>query len=190
MRTIKSTAAMIAGALTLCASAWAQSFGGSDVEAFIEVMKGSEALGEKYENAELPQTGPFRGDTMGSFDALLDEDGEMKIFRLSTAALAQMPNHPASRDYKQLVTGSGFASLAEFGEKADAILMAYMALEMDGQAAELDGLSPDMMAMMPPAMREQMAPILKMMEAVQNVPAADIDTLRPYKARMEAAFDS
>ena len=189
MKMIRTTFAMLGGAFTLCASAWAQSFGGGDVEAFIQVMKGAEALGEKYEDAELPQTGRFRADTMGGFDALLDEDGEMKIFRLSTAALSQTPNHPASRDYKQLVTRSGFASLSEFGEKADAILMAYLALEMDGQAAELDGLSPDMMAIMPPAMRQQMAPVLKMMEAVKNVPAADIDTLRPYKARMEAAFN-
>lgn len=195
-RTITAAAALATGLFTGLTSAHAQSFDGADIEGFIAVMKGAEAIGERYEGQYDEEATAFSqqaGLDFTDFGSLLDEDGDFRIFRLSAEAMGRAGDIPPVRDYRQLVTSSGFDGLSDYGETADAIMMAWMAIQMDAEdmagMGDMADMPPEMMAMMPAGVREQMAGVMKLATAVRNVPAEDLDAIRPYQARLDAAFD-
>lgn len=190
MRTILSGAL---GVALLLSNAQAQSFTGPDIEGFIAVIEGADALSDKYDGQFDDEAAVLQRQMSTDFTdlgALLDEDGDFRIFRLTTDAMREAGDIGPVRDYRQLVKDAGFADLSAFGIKADAMMMAWMAMQMDpGEMGDLADMPPEMMAMMPAGVRKQMAGVMRLQKALQSVPAEDLDAMRPYKARMEAAFE-
>ena len=186
---MKTMLTAIAAAACLHGACLAQSFDGADVAGFIAVMEGAEALSERYED-EAPELRAQLETDFSDFGDLLDEDGDFRIFRLMADAMGRAGDVPAARAYGQLVEDSGFASLPAFGEKADAIMMAWMATRMDASDfAEIEAMPPEMLAMMPPAMRAQMEGVARLGQALATVPAEDVAALAPYRKRLERVLD-
>ena len=126
MRTIISAAL---AATAFLSGAHAQSFDGDDIEGFIAVMEGAEALSSDFEDMPDSEAAELRAKiepSLTDFGSLLGEDGDFRIFRLQAEAMDQAGDLAPVRAYRQLVTDSGFGGLPEFGEKADAIMMAWM----------------------------------------------------------------
>ena len=192
MTTTFLAAAVVATALP--GPAHAQSFDGADIEGFIAVIEGMEALADKYDGAEYAGQRDLIQDQMnvgaGDFGTLLDEDGQFRIFRLSTDAMAAAGDIAPARDYRALVKANGFDGLSDFGASADAIMMAWMATQVDpADLAEMEAMAPEVMAMMPTGVREQMAGVMRLAQAIENVPAEDVAALKPYEKRLDKAFD-
>lgn len=194
MRQAILAALTLTGSIFLVGGALAQSFDGADVEGFIAVMEGAEDIGERYKDKPESKALQSQMDVdVTDFGALLDEDGDFRVFRLSAEAMSRSPDAAPVKDYRKLVTANGFADLGTFGATADAIMMAWMATRLSGE--DLGGMDamgdipPEMMAMMPPEVRAQMAGVMKLGRALERVPAEDIDALRPYQARLDAAFE-
>ncbi|MBB4658515.1 hypothetical protein [Parvularcula dongshanensis] len=181
--------AAAACAAAFSSAALAQSFTGKDVESFMTLMDRVEGLRDKYPDEELQASLP---DGPMGFSDLLGADGRFKIFSTMADRLGEMSSSPAARDFSSAVKESGFKSLGSFGDTADSIMMAYMALSMDEDAfegmEELKNMDPSMLAMMPEGVRTQMAGISKLAEAVQAVPEDDLDTLRPYQDELNDKF--
>ena len=190
--TTNRIAGALAAASCLLGSAHAQSFTGDDVEGFLDVLKGSEAIGERYEgqfDGENPLAAQMATD-FSDFGNLLDADGDFRVFRLMTAAMERSGDMAPVRDYRALVTGSGFAGLPEFGETADAIMMAWLATQVDPKdLAEMEAMDPAMMEMMPASMKAQLEGVMRLGEALEDVPAEDLATLKPYRKKLKKAFD-
>lgn len=105
-----------------------------------------------------------------------------------TAALKE--SSPA--DYKKLesaVAGHGFKSADEWAETGDAVMLSYIALktaDANPQGMESMGrMTPEMMANMPPPLKERFEKAREMMKAAQAVPAANRDAVKPYASAIE-----
>ncbi|WP_031552377.1 hypothetical protein [Parvularcula oceani] len=175
-----------AGALAaLTGPAFAQSFSGEDVQNFIVVMEEMETLSERYPDEDLSEG---LGIEPGDMNAMISESGEMTIF--SRIADSLDGSTDAQQAARSAILENGFDSLPDWGETSDAIMMAYLATEMDpDDMAGMDQVTPEMMAMMPPSARAQMEAVMRMMDAIKSVPQDDIDTLRPYRGQLEDALD-
>ena len=190
---LKHTLAALLASASLVSAAAAQSFTGQDVERFLDLANAMQEIGDKYPDDEMSMA--LRADLEEAggqgLPGLLDDEGRLAIFETIVEALEQPGEGPAEKDMRKAVKEAGFKSLPAFADKGDAMMMAFMALMFEEEGggaamAEMADLDPSMMAMMPPQMREQIDAMMKMAAAVDQVPAADIDTMRPYRARFEA----
>lgn len=184
---LKRTTAFISAIFILfAAQAAAGNFTSADVENFIKVSDEMQGLEGKYPEVEVQ----IKQDMMGpnGLNNLLDENGNFAVFKRT---MARLPAGEARNEVTGIVKGNGFSSLDSFAGKADHIMMAYMALNMDGQdmgaMAQMDDAT---LAMMPPSVQAQMKAVKKMVTAVQNVPQGDRDTLRPLMAKLDASFQN
>ncbi|MEM6648919.1 MAG: hypothetical protein AAF603_01565 [Pseudomonadota bacterium] len=178
-------AALAAFVLALSSMANAQSFTSADVEKFISTMTALKNFGDQYPDVKMDVNDNLS--TANGLQSLLDSDGKISMF--STIAEHVMAS-PASGDFRKVIKDNGFASVNGFGEKADAIMMAYLALKTDqADMQQLDQMDPAMLSMMPPQVREQISAAKKMMQAVSSVPSEDIAALRPVLGQLEKAFD-
>jgi hypothetical protein len=176
--------ALAAGTVALSGTAFAQSFTPEDVEAFIVVTDELEGLQDKYPDDELEAAMPDGPEGLGD---LIGEDGKLAVFSTLMNRLEGVDAPPA-RDVRAAIARSRFETMPVFGEKADAIMMAYAALNLEAEGASMEAVDPAMLDMMPPEMRAQMAPMLALVEAMRSVPPADIEAIKPYKDRLDAAM--
>lgn len=164
------------------AQAGAKNFSSSDVENFIKVAQQLEGIDERYPDADLG----LNIDGPEGFAEFLDEDGSFAVF---SKGLAKMPAGPARQEVSSTIKSNGFASMDSFASIADDIMMAYVAIEMEGQdMSAMNQMTPAMLASMPPAVQEQMKTIKLLMSAVQKVPAEDVATLKPLKGKLDKAM--
>lgn len=117
-----------------------------------------------------------------------DEDGNIKI-------VSQMLAHVSDGEERALtgvIEDAGFSSLSEWAKVADRIGAAMMAIEMNKNPMDMDmsEITPEMMEMMPPAIKEQMAGALRMMDAVKNVPKEDIKIVQENYAKLMQKMDN
>ncbi|RFB05284.1 hypothetical protein [Parvularcula marina] len=175
-------AVLSAFAVLITAQASAKNFTTADVENFIKVSEELKGLEDRYPDADL---GVDTSD-MKSFTQMIDENGNLKVYR---RVLSDMPEGPARKEVVSAIKSNGFSSTDEFAPKADAIIMTYLAIELGKQdMSGMDQMTPEMMAAMPPSVQAQMGPVIKMINAAKNVPAADKATLTPLLPKLEAVF--
>ena len=182
----RTTAFLSAIFILFTAQAAADNFSAGDVENFIAVSEEMKGLEGKYPELEAR----FKQDMMGpnGISNLLDANGNISVFKRT---LPDLPAGDARNEVTRIVKSNGFPSLDGFAGKADYIIMAYMALNMEGQdmsaMAQMDDAT---LAMMPPNLRAQMNSLKLMMTAVENVPQSDRETLRPLLPQLEASFQN
>lgn len=121
-------------------------------------------------------------------DAALSAAPGFSPYADSVAALKD--GSPA--DYKRLesaVSGHGFKSAADWAQTGDAVMLSYVALKT-GEAnpqgmAAMEQMTPEMMEMMPPQAKAQFEKAREMMKAVQAVPPANREAVKPHASAIE-----
>ncbi len=114
-----------------------------------------------------------------------------------TSALPEMRAHPAHGEIVSIVKRNGFSGLGQFAGVADRIIKSYVALRAGPQMQqvgpqveqairqiEASGMAEAQKRQMLAAMRNSQ----RMSAAVQKVPAADLATVRPHLASIDAAL--
>ncbi|MEL6790157.1 MAG: hypothetical protein AAFO78_06240 [Pseudomonadota bacterium] len=151
------------------AGAHAQGLTSKDASAFAKCLPAFQEKGEAMDKA-------------GTLDAINAEsqgmmivDGKMKMFSVPMARMkSQLPG--AYGEFNAMAKGCGMGSAANFAAVGDRVFAAYMASKMPAEmTAQIAALTPDMMAMMPPAAQQAFA----LIEALENVPDTDKAALTP-----------
>lgn len=152
----------------------AQTLEADTVEAFIEsldpVTRYAQGLDDEVTEGVLgadviPQPGEPLQPYTRSLEYLREEQGE------------------AYEAMGELVEEQGFDSLEEWAATGDRVMVAWLALQMEGN--DVGPISPEMLEQVPPQMRPQIERMLAMMEAVRNAPPEDIEAVRPFAARLQ-----
>lgn len=151
----------------------------ADAEAFVETLQPVNAFGEKLEAEGKTNELGGRG---------MPEVGQ--LFTPYSDGVADLKaQYPA--DYKELGTiikPAGFTSQETWAVVGDKVISAYMALEMEKEGMspeDMAMLTPEMLSMVPPAMREQMSRALAMKETLERTPEADKAIVRPLVPALE-----
>lgn len=176
-------AAVLAFAFSL-SPALAQSFTSKDVQNLMAVTDELEALSDKYPEFDIE----MNTDDPTFLQKIVDENGNLKMFDY---VMSQLPaNSDVRKDVTATVKKNGFSSLDSFSSISDSILMAMMALELEKEdLSQLDMMTPEMIATLPPEMAEMIKTTKRMVEGAQKVSTQDRETLRPLKDQLQKKFE-
>ena len=178
------SAAVAAFIIFISASAAAENFTTSDIQNFIKIGMELDGMEERYPGLE-EQLGLTTDDPNALTD-MLDDNGKLRVF---TQAFSRLPEGSARQEISSAVKRNGYSSISSFTTIADDIMMAYLAITMEGEdLSMIDQLDDATISQMPVEMRTQMLAVKKMINAVRNVPSSDIQTLRPMMDALEASM--
>ncbi|WP_100639003.1 hypothetical protein [Marinobacter salexigens] len=172
--------------LLLAFTAQAENLSDAKIRAFIASMQDAQALQDQY------------GDTEGWPDpASEDMDSMPDMSRLFSAGVEEMKGSPAFDKFESLVKKHGFKNLQSWATVGDRVFGALMAIEMKNAnvgsemaeaMAEMEN-DPNMSPEMKAQMRAMMGAALNMTKAADNVPAADIEAVRPHLNALKATME-
>ncbi|WP_281301341.1 MULTISPECIES: hypothetical protein [unclassified Iodidimonas] len=93
---------------------------------------------------------------------------------------------------KDVAADHGFSDVDEWARVGDQVMGAFMAMEMqnipDESRAMAEQMTPDMLAQMPQAVREQIEGMKIMLAAIKDVPEQNIETVRPLVPDLKAVL--
>ncbi|WP_417501416.1 hypothetical protein [Marinobacter sp.] len=171
----------------LAFAAQAKDLSDSTIRAFIATMNDAQALKDKYE------------DTEGWPDPESEETTSMPdMTRLFSSGVEQMEGTPAYAEFESVAKKRGFDSLESWASVGDRVFAAMMAIqmksessgvgqEMAGVMAEIEN-DPNMSEQQKAQMRAMMGAALSITKIADDVPAADIEAVRPHLKDLEAAM--
>lgn len=171
----------------LAFTAQAQNLSDSDIQAFIATMHDAQTLQDKYEDTEgWPDPASEGMDSMPDMN------------RLFSAGVERMKGTAPYNDFEDIIKKHGFDSIKSWASVGDRIFAAMIAIEMKSEApgatreieqamAEIEN-SPDMTAQQKAQMRAMMGAAMSATKMADNVPAADIEALRPHLKALEASM--
>lgn len=172
----------------LAFAAQAKDLSDSTIRAFIATMNDAQALQDKY------------GDTERWPDPEDEETTSMPdMTRLFSTGVEQMEGTPAYAEFESVVEKRGFDSLESWASVGDRVFAAMMAIqmksessgvgqEMAGVMAEIEN-DPNMSEQQKAQMRAMMGAALNITKIADDVPAADIEAVRPHLKDLEAAMN-
>jgi hypothetical protein len=156
------------------------------IEAYIDSLKAVRQLGEK-----------------------LQAEGQRGFLEREIVPREGQPFDPHARavktlqrdfaaDYQalgQIVRRHGFTSAESWAALGDRIVLAYGAIKAEAESPTIlqlarqgQGIDAQLLQLLPPAQRRQMAQAVSMARALAQVPAADKRAVRPYTARLDHVF--
>lgn len=183
LRAVSACALLIVFFSTQSAVASTDNLTTSDVENFIKVSEELSDIEDRYPEVKSM----FNQSQPEALAKMLDEEGNLVLF---AKIIRQLDGTSAYREISSAVTSNGFRSMDEFSQKADRIMMAMVALEMENEdLSMMSGMTDDMVANLPPSMQAQIQAFQKLMKAVNNVPSSDIETLRPLNHKLQSSMD-
>lgn len=157
-------------------------FSATDVENFLRVTPELDAIEDRYPDINLG----FDANSPGTIHELIDEKGNLNVF---SHAIGTMENRDAHKEIVQAVKKNGFKNEKTFATKADAIMMAFISINIDEEElTAMKEMTPERLAAMPATARSQVEAALRMLKAAQKVPADQKATVRPFAKQIEAAF--
>lgn len=171
----------------LAFTAQAEKLTDSTIGAFIASMQEAQALQDQYE------------DTEGWPDPDTDDiDSIPDMTRLFSSGVEKMKGTPAYGKFEGVVKKHGFDNLQSWASVGDRVFAAMMAIEMKGAGdggsemaeamAEMEN-DPNMSPEMKAQMRAMMGAALNITKAADNVPAADIEAVRPHMKALQASMN-
>lgn len=104
----------------------------------------------------------------------LDENGQFSIVRNLISSLDAKSVEALSDAVEDL----GFSSLDSWALIGDKVGGAMAAINLQNEPVDLSEMTPEMIAMMPESMRADFEDLLGAIEAVKNIPEADIELVR------------
>ncbi|MEM6748064.1 MAG: hypothetical protein AAF608_11655 [Pseudomonadota bacterium] len=155
-----------------------------DIERFIAVGQTLEALDETYPDIDIDMP---EDDPQELLETLIDEDGELHLFAVISEQLAGHPQ--AGKDFQAALREEGFASTSEFGSLGDRITTTMFALNFSASDLEdlrqIGDLPESIISSLPDEIRSMMQRAQLFATTIDNVPASDKETLRPYQNQIE-----
>jgi hypothetical protein len=181
---LRTFTAAIAAGFTLAASALGQTVTTDQIDRFIAVVTELQDFETRYPDVAADLEVQARGD----LSAMINQDGEIAAFE---RMIGRLPAGEARSEITSVAKRNGFGSLDEFATVGDDIMMAFIALQMEGQdmAAMANQMPAEQLAMMPPNVRAQIETALRMAEVAKSVPPASVEAVRSRKTAIETAFD-
>lgn len=170
-------------------NAQAEDLSDSTIRAFIATIQDAQALQDKYE------------DTEGWPDPAGDGVTSMPdMTRIFSDGVEKMEGTPAFSEFENVVEKHGFDSLEAWASVGDRVFGAMMAIKMKGQdpgarqemaeaMAEIEN-NPNMSAQQKAQMRAMMGAAMGMTKMADNVPAADIEAVKPHLKALEASMNT
>ncbi len=159
---------------------------GKDIQHFMNAMQPLQELGEKHD--------------IGHSDDMSMEQGDMNRFSPMTNSLEKIRAHKAFDEFKSIIFDAGFSSVEQWANVGDRIMRAYMSIKMTTEMtpeiiqqiqkslAEIeksDYLSPEVKKQLVTSMKRS----LTLGKNMSSVDKADIDTVKPYLAKLERHFE-
>lgn len=139
---------------------------------------------EQLQNSDSKEIRALENSLKNNQNFKFDTDKDGKI-RVVTHMLSQI-NDDQESVLLDIVEDSGFSSLSQWADVADRVTAAMLAVEMKKNPMDMDmsELTPEMLEMMPPAAKEQMQAVLRVVKAVEKVPAEDIEIVQANYAKL------
>ncbi|MEO1656367.1 MAG: hypothetical protein AAFR65_01480 [Pseudomonadota bacterium] len=155
-----------------------------DIERFIAVGQSLEALEETYPDIDIDM---FGGDPQKILETIFGENGEPHIMSVLSSELASNPT--VGRDFRKAVKDGGFDDVEEFGSIGDRITLTVFALNISqadlNDLRSIENLPSEAVENLPAGILEAMKRAQLFANAIDSVPQADRDTLRPYQDQIE-----
>jgi hypothetical protein len=114
-----------------------------------------------------------------------DGDGNIKIMSQMIATLDSSQVDSLSK----VAETAGFDSIKDWTAIGDKVSAAMMAIEMEKESVDMSEMTPEMMAMVPESMRQQMEGAMRVMKALETVPAADIAIVKANYTELQKHMD-
>jgi len=156
----------------------------SDIERFIAVGEALETLNETYPDIDVDM---FGGDPQKILETIFGEDGQPQIMSALSSELADNP--AVGRDFRKAVKDGGFDSVEEFGAVGDQITLTVFALNISQSDLDdlrsIDNLPSQAIENLPAGILDAMKRAQLFANAIDSVPQADRETLRPYQNQIE-----
>ncbi|MEE9330029.1 MAG: hypothetical protein V3V30_07805 [Parvularculaceae bacterium] len=158
-----------------------------DVENFIETMEYISAHEEEFAKTDALRPKA----SMEVLSRVVNDKGEIVMFRSMLPDLAKNPVE--QRQLKKITKDAGFASLDHWALTGDRVFVAYMGTQVTEKdraqmRQSLAAMTPEMLAMMPASVKQQMQQATALSKAMSNVAPEDVEAIRPFVARLEAAM--
>lgn len=125
----------------------------------------------------------FKNNQNFSFDT--DEDGNIRIMSQMLEKLESSQVDALS----DVIEDAGFDSVKEWAAVGDRVSAAIMAIEMENEPVDVSEMTPEMLAMVPESMRKQIEGVMRVMKAVEKVPADDIKIVKANYAGLKKYMD-
>jgi len=123
---------------------------------------------------------------------LQPQEGELFAPHSKGLAMLRQREPENYRSLSQLVGTAGFASAEAWAETGDRVMLGYAALkaeqaspELLGMAAGMDGLDPQMLALMPQALQARLKQIQLLAQALAAVDPADKAVVKPLLPQLD-----
>ncbi|MCK0162514.1 hypothetical protein [Marinobacter sp. S6332] len=170
-------------------AAQAKDLSDSTIQAFIASLNDAQELQDKYE------------DTEGWPDPESEDMASMPdMTRLFSNGVEQMEGTPAYDEFEAVVEKRGFDNLESWASVGDRVFAAMMAINMKKEGAdsgagqemakamaEIEN-NPNMSEQQKAQMRAMMGAALSITKMADDVPAADIEAIRPHLKDLEAVM--
>jgi hypothetical protein len=123
------------------------------------------------------------------------EGGEFTAYQQSAEVLKE----ELPEDYSQLqdmVKENGFSSVEDWAQIGDDVMAAYVTMQITPETREkMDMMkqmqgNPEMMAQMPSEAQQALAQSQAMIKAIENVPAENVEAIKPYREEIKTALDA
>jgi hypothetical protein len=158
------------------ASAQSQNLSQASIEKYIKSVD----MFMNADNAELKAIEEsVKNNQSFKFDT--DGDGNVRIMSQMIETLSSSQLDVLNKVAEE----AGFDSIKEWTAIGDKVTAAVMAIEMEKEAVDMSEITPEMMAMMPDSMRKQMEGAVRIMKALEKVPAADIAIVKANFAELQ-----
>lgn len=151
----------------------------AQIRGFIASMPDLEAFGEKYPDIDNDD----------------DDDDDPDFSRPISSSINKLRGHEAYKPFAQIVKRHGFSSPEQWGQVGDRVLRAMFAASMDETSADSKAqlaevlkqidAEPDLSPEQRAEMKEMIMSGMGFMLALDDVPQADIDAIRPHMAELQ-----
>ncbi|MDT0595145.1 hypothetical protein [Glaciecola petra] len=166
--------------LFVAASAQSQSLSQSTLEKYIKSID----MFVNTDNKEIKAIEEsFKNNQNFNFDT--DSNGNISIM---SQMLGQLDSSQMDA-ISEVAEDAGFDSIKEWASIGDRVSAAMMAIEMEKEPVDMSELTPEMMAMVPESMRQQMEGAIRVMKAIEKVPAADIAIVKANYEELKKHMD-
>lgn len=166
--------------LIAAATAQSQSLSQSTIEKYIKSI-------DMFVNTDNPEIKAieesFKNNQSFNFDT--DANGNISIMSQMLGELDSSQVDALS----EVAEDAGFDSIKEWASIGDRVSAAMMAIEMEEEPVDMSEMTPEMMAMVPESMRQQIEGAMRIMKAVQNVPADDIAIVKANYDELKKHMD-
>ncbi len=169
------------------ASAYAEPLTPAKIEKFVSSV---EEL-RKHES-DFPKTTATiaSGRTMDSLSKMIDSDGNFILYQSMVKNLSSYPEE--ATQLRGIIKKAGFKDEHEWAKTGDAVILAYGSTQLSAKDRKemSDGMAeitPEMMAMMPAETQAMMKSAMAASKAMASVPPEDVEAIKPFIARLEAA---